>query len=127
MTLQEKMAVQVVEQQKVRGDLMILSGQVGHNKPYRAPIYLSYAECIKGLYRQGILGFYKGNGCRIAHIFAYDYFRNDIVYQLDYGERILQRSSFWRDFIAATAASIMVHPLHFAAGALPNYTPYCNW
>jgi len=28
-------------------------------------------ECIQGLYRQGILGFYKGNGVRCAHVFLY--------------------------------------------------------
>ena len=26
----------------VRGDLMVASGQVGYNKPYRAPIYITY-------------------------------------------------------------------------------------
>lgn len=34
---------------------------MGFNKPYRAPIYRTYQECIQGLYRQGILAFYKGN------------------------------------------------------------------
>ena len=47
------------------------SGQVGLNQVYRAPIYQTYGECIQGLYRQGILGFYKGNGWRLFHVFAY--------------------------------------------------------
>ena len=31
-------------------ELMIASGMVGLNKPFRAPIYRTYWECIKGLY-----------------------------------------------------------------------------
>ena len=54
-----------------RADLMKASGQVGLNKPYRAPVYRNYMECIQGLYKQGLLGFYKGNGVRCAHIFLY--------------------------------------------------------
>ena len=26
------------------------SGQVGDNRPYRAPVYKSYTECVRGLY-----------------------------------------------------------------------------
>jgi hypothetical protein len=47
---------------EVRADLMKASGQVGKslfnlffciglNKPYRAPVYRNYWECIQGLYR----------------------------------------------------------------------------
>lgn len=57
---------------KVRGDVKIYkpevkakilkeSGQVGLNAPYRAPVYRTYWECVSGLKKQGILGFYKGN------------------------------------------------------------------
>jgi hypothetical protein len=51
MTLSQKLTQQMAEGQVVRGDLMVASGQVGFNKPYRAPIYLSYRECIQGLYK----------------------------------------------------------------------------
>lgn len=34
-----------------RADLIKASGQVGFNKPFRAPIYRSYYECIQGLYK----------------------------------------------------------------------------
>ena len=44
-----------------RRKLKKLSGSVGKNSPYRAPVYQNYAECIKGLSKQGFLGFYKGN------------------------------------------------------------------
>ena len=36
---------------EVRADLMQASGQVGLNKPYRAPVYRNYWECVQGLYR----------------------------------------------------------------------------
>jgi hypothetical protein len=54
-----------------RADLIKASGQVGHNKPFRAPVYRTYYECISGLYKQGILGFYKGNGLRLAYGYAF--------------------------------------------------------
>lgn len=95
-----------------RADLMKASGMVGLNKPYRAPIYRKYWECIQGLYRQGILGFYKGNGIRVLHIFMYTIIRNDTQYFLDYGDNIFRKNSFFRDFAAATAASLFLHPLH---------------
>ena len=34
-----------------RADLIKASGQVGLNKPFRAPIYRTYYECIQGLYK----------------------------------------------------------------------------
>lgn len=52
-------------------DLIKASGQVGLNKPFRAPVYRSYWECIRGLHKQGILGFYKGNGLRLTHFYFF--------------------------------------------------------
>lgn len=111
-----------------RNDLMIASGQVGLNKPYRAPIYQTYLECIQGLYRQGILGFYKGNGCRLAHIFFYGVVNNNILYFLDTDEKIFKRSSFWVNYLSATVASMFLHPLHFAEArmVLNNRIPQFN-
>ena len=54
-----------------RSDLIKASGQVGFNKPFRAPIYRTYWECIRGIYNQGILGFYKGNGIRLLYGYAF--------------------------------------------------------
>jgi hypothetical protein len=56
-TLREAKNFELIKQSRV------LEGQ----KPYRAPIYDNYFETIKGLYRQGILGFYKGNFCRLFY------------------------------------------------------------
>ncbi len=36
---------------KRKAKLVKESGQVGNNRPYRAPIYQSYRECVKALYR----------------------------------------------------------------------------
>jgi len=49
--IEEKMIVGFKKNQSVRTDIMKASGQVGLNKPYRAAVYQSYQECIKGLYR----------------------------------------------------------------------------
>ena len=111
-------------------NLLIILGFAGLNKPYRAPVYQTYGECLQGLYRQGLLGFYKGNACRCAHVLGYDVFRIRINQMLDTDEAILKRNSFWKDLIAATAASLLLHPLHYAEARLvlnnrlPNFSAY---
>ena len=65
-----------------------------------------------------MLGFYKGNGVRIAHVFLYQIIRNHTSYQLDWGQNIFKRNSFVRDFASATVASVFLHPLHFAEARL---------
>lgn len=49
---------------------------------------------------------------RVMHIFMYMHIRNNVQYHLDSGENIYRKESFIRDFIAATVASIFLHPLH---------------
>lgn len=58
--------VQVYKKER-KEKLMKKSGQVGLNRPYRAPVYRTYWECIQGLYKQGLLGFYKGNSLRLVN------------------------------------------------------------
>lgn len=101
------------------------------NKPYRAPVYQTYWECIQGLYRQGILGFYKGNGCRLFHIYFYGKIRNDLIYYTNRDQNIMtSRTSFFTEFVAATVASLFMHPIHFAESRmilnnrLPNFGAY---
>ena len=43
-------------------EVMLRAG--GKDIPYTAPVYSSYVETIKGLYSQGLRGFYKGLGYR---------------------------------------------------------------
>lgn len=104
---------------------------VGLNKPYRAPVYQTYGECVRGLYRQGILGFYKGNACRCVHLLAYDLIRHRLMYAMDTDDTALfKRHSFFTDMTAACAASLFLHPLHFAearlvlSNRLPNFSAY---
>ena len=50
----------------------------------------------------------------MAHVVLYEHIRNGFMYKMDYGEKVFHRNSFARDFIAACAASMLLHPLHFA-------------
>mmetsp|Transcript_6823 Transcript_6823/g.5970 ORF Transcript_6823/g.5970 Transcript_6823/m.5970 type:complete len:112 (+) Transcript_6823:154-489(+) len=58
-----------VYESKRRKKLNKLSGSVGKNQPYRAPVFLTYTECFKSLKNQGVLGFYKGNFMRQSSFF----------------------------------------------------------
>eukprot|EP00347_Sterkiella_histriomuscorum_P014589 403360307 len=120
----------LAERVKPRADLMQASGQVGLNQPYRAPIYRSYWECIQGLSKQGVLGFYKGNGMRVLHIAMYSVIRTNMQMNFDFGDEIFRKDSFLRDFAAATIASLLLHPIHFLEARyilqnrLPNFKVY---
>ena len=85
---------------------------MGLNQPFRAPVYQTYSECIRGLYNQGILGFYKGNFFRLSHMFLYDLNRIWIEQYFDRDEQILHRESYVRHLSAAVIASYYVHTLH---------------
>ena len=68
--------------------------------------------------------------CRCAHVLCYDVFRNKLRFQLDTDEVIFKRDSFFKDLIAATGASLILHPVHFAEARLvlnnrlPNFSAY---
>lgn len=47
--------------------------------PYRAPVYRTYFEAIQGLYKQGLGGFYKGNGVRCLHIVLFHKLNTDLT------------------------------------------------
>ncbi len=57
---------------------------LGTNKAFRAPVYSSYMECIKGLFNQGFLGFYKGNMVGIGHTCMTSYFKFHTYDMLDF-------------------------------------------
>ena len=48
---------------------------IGTNKPFRAPVYMTYREAFKALKNQGILGFYKGNLFGLSHVWMNSYMR----------------------------------------------------
>ncbi len=57
---------------------------LGTNKAFRAPVYSSYGECIRGLLNQGFLGFYKGNMVGIGHACMTSYFKFHTFDMLDF-------------------------------------------
>ena len=108
-----------------------MSGQVGHNKPFRAPIYRTYWECIKGLNKQGILGFYKGNGLRLSYYVLYMHCIQELNHNYIEGEDVLQsRTSFLKIFSVNLAACTCLHFLHLAEARfvlqnrLPSFRTY---
>jgi hypothetical protein len=48
--------------------------------PFKAPVYRSYWEAINGIYKQGIRGFYKGNGIRSLHILLFHRMNSDFTF-----------------------------------------------
>lgn len=71
-----------VYESKRRQKLNKMAGTVGKNEPYRAPVYLTYGECIKSLYRQGVLGFYKGNFYRHINLLGTGVIQSQISIKL---------------------------------------------
>lgn len=132
----DKALIKVTEERRlllikdVPSELMKASGQVGLNKPFRATAYRTYREAIEGLYRQGLLGFYKGNGCRCLHLFGYQIAKNNFQFYCESEENIFKENSFMRDFACASIASLAMHPFHFAEARyvlqnrLPGFQSY---
>ena len=125
---------QLVEKSpEVRADLVKASGQVGFNKPFRAPVYRSYYECIQGLYKQGILGFYKGNGIRIVHGYMYltlvTQWNNNY---LDGPDVMNIQPSYVKTLGTGLLASTILHFLHVTEARfvlqnrLPNFQSYSS-
>lgn len=93
-----------------RRKLKKLSGSVGKNSPYRAPVYQNYAECIKGLSKQGFLGFYKGNMYRQFGILFTG------IGQIQIAHKWKEKSggfAFLSHLTGAVIADMAFHPLHF--------------
>jgi hypothetical protein len=47
--------------------------------PFRPPVYRTYFEAFQGIYKQGMGGFYKGNGIRCLHIFMFHRINTDVT------------------------------------------------
>lgn len=100
---------------EARADLVKMSGQVGLNKPYRAPIYRTYYECIKGLYNQGVFAFYKGNGLRLAHGYLYLTLMNQMHNDYLDGDDVMESTpNYGKTLCAGLFASVSLHFLHLA-------------
>jgi hypothetical protein len=85
------------------------SGQVGTNRPYQAPIYKSYSECIQGLYRQGLLGFYKGNGYRQFFNLTSSLCQVEMYYMI---KKNTGHDGAMGVLVSTIAAEILFHPFH---------------
>ena len=86
-----------------------ISGQVGKNEPFRAPVYTSYSECIKGIYRQGWLGFYKGNFMRQSYLLLGGTAQIEIAFRT---QGIIGSYGFLNHLLGAIIADMFFHPLH---------------
>lgn len=118
---------------EARADLMKLSGQVGLNKPFRAPVYRTYYECIKGLYKQGLLAFYKGNGLRLTYGYLYVTIVNNIHAEYLDGDDVMDiKPSYGKSLAAGLCACVPLHFLHLAEARfvlqnrLPNFQSYAS-
>jgi hypothetical protein len=113
-------------------ELVKSAGTIDGQKPYRAPIYDNYIQTIRGLYNQGILGFYKGNGWRLIGYMST--FRFKILFEWFLRERynIFEVSYFLRTFIVMSIADIFIHPCfliesrYILQNRIPQFQIYPN-
>ena len=75
-------------------------------------MYRNYLECCRGLYRQGVLGFYKGNGMRIMQLLFIGNTQTRIKQRLDKDMSVFSRTSWMVDYISLCVSYILIHPFH---------------
>lgn len=87
------------------------------NLPFKAPVYRSYLESFNGIYKQGPLGFYKGNGVRCLHILLFNrmvtdlQFISEAVVPADYVTKI-KSVPLAHEFLLSCTIDMILHPLH---------------
>jgi len=82
--------------------------------PFKAAVYRNYFEASSGLYRQGFLGFYKGNGVRCAHIITFHKLNTEISLRYEEELKRLRAVPLASEFLLSTAIDMLLHPLHLA-------------
>jgi hypothetical protein len=86
--------------------------------PFRPPVYRTYFEAFQGIYKQGMSGFYKGNGIRCLHIFLFHRFNTDITLyteaNLNEQMKIIKKIPFAQEFLFSCGIDFLLHPLHVA-------------
>jgi len=90
-------------------ELVKSSGVLEGQKPYRAPIYDNYRETIRGLYRQGILAFYKGNLTRLATTATSQRLSISMQWALKERYEFFKRANFIRDLICMSMCDMITH------------------
>ena len=102
--------------------------------PFRPPVYRNYFEAFQGIYKQGLSGFYKGNGIRCLHIFLFHKLNTDLTLysEANFGDHLkaLKQVPFAQEFLLSCAIDFLLHPLHLAEARFimqnrrPNFAVY---
>ncbi|CAI2370784.1 unnamed protein product [Moneuplotes crassus] len=93
--------------------------------PYKPINVNTYMEATHALMRQGLTSFFKGNGIRCLHMCLFQYIRTDLSLRIDqmYGQdkehenyvlNLLKNAPLLKEFLVASAADFVLHPLHCA-------------
>ena len=102
--------------------------------PFKPPVYRTYFECFQGLYKQGVFGFYKGNGVRCMHIFMFHKLNSEFNFLSEelfpnYIKTIKQIPCA-KEFLLTCSIDMLLHPLHLAESRFimqnrfPNFSIY---
>jgi len=104
--------------------------------PFRAPVYRNYFEAFLGLYKQGVRGFYKGNGVRCIHILLFHRMNTDltILSESAFAEQMKKLNSIplAKELALSCLIDFALHPLHLAEARFimqhnsPNFAVYKN-
>lgn len=127
-----KLENQVTIRDSKNFELIKSSGMINGQKPYRAPIYENYFQTIKGLYNQGVLGFYKGTFWRVFFIIIPLRLRIILdYYVLDHFPKF-HKFNFLKDLLVFSIADMMCHPAfiiesrYTLQNRLPQFQAYSN-
>lgn len=104
-----KLSNELTLREKKNYELIKSAGVPEGQKPYRAPIYDNYKETIKGLYRQGILGFYKGNYWRLLTTTCSQRLRISFEWFLRERYETFSKFMFFRDWLAFSLCDMAMH------------------
>jgi len=104
--------------------------------PFKPIVYRNYFECFNGIYSQGPLGFYKGNGVRALHALIFHRANCDLNgwSEAAFPEQVKQLKQIpcAQEFLLACGINLLLHPLHLAEARLiiqnrrPHFSAYKN-
>lgn len=93
----------------------IISNSRTLSLPFKPTFYTNYKDCVFNLYRQGLLGFYKGNMCRLTFFTATNKLKTTLEYQYHVkfakGNDFLLKNKKLRELIFYSIADILLNPL----------------
>jgi len=127
-----KLENQVTIRDSKNFELIKSAGLLDGQKPYRAPIYENYFETIKGLYRQGLLGLYKGTFWRIFFLIIPMRIRLIFDYHILDHHPNFYKYSFIKDWLIFSIADMICQPAfitenrYVLQNRLPQFQAYSN-